>query len=110
MDEFNKDEMPVAGPVTEDEFADDDIVTLVNADGEEINFIEIAGIAHKGDFYAILQPETLIEGMQDDEALVFKVTRKEDGSDSFEIVLDDEIINIVFEQYNQLLDNVEKDK
>ena len=79
----------VLGPIGEDELADDDIVTLMSADGEEIDFVEIAGIAHKGAFYAILQPVELLEGMSDDEALVFKVSRGEDGEDRFEIELDD---------------------
>lgn len=86
---------------------EDDIVTLLSADGEEIDFIEIAGIAHKGSFYAILQPVELLEGMADDEALVFKVSRTENGEDKFEIELDDEIIDAVFEEYNRLLDNIE---
>ena len=82
----------------------DDIVTLLSATGEEIEFIEIAGIAYKGNFYAILQPKELLEGMNDDEALVFKVSRNEDGQDKFEIELDDEIIDAVFKEYNRLLD------
>lgn len=84
----------------------DDIVTLLSANGEEIDFVEIAGIAHEGKFYAILQPVELLEGMADDEALVFEVGTKEDGSSVFEIVLDEEIIDIVFEKYNELLDQV----
>ena len=91
--------------IDESEFADDDTITLLNSNGEQIQFIEIAGIAHKGNFYAILQPVELIEGMAEDEALVFKVSRAENGEDKFEIVLDDEIINAVFETYNKLLDN-----
>ena len=83
---------------------DDDIVTLTSADGEEIDFIEIAGIAYNGSFYAILQPVELLEGMDDDEALVFKVTRDANGEDHFEIELDDEVINAVFKEYNRLLD------
>ena len=82
----------------------DDIITLTSADGEEIDFVEIAGIAYKGNFYAILQPVELLENMDDDEALVFKVTRSISGEDNFEIELDDEIIDAVFEQYNILLD------
>ncbi|MBQ7906463.1 MAG: DUF1292 domain-containing protein [Clostridia bacterium] len=94
--------------IMDDEFAqDDDIVTLLSADGKEIDFIEIAGIAHKGAFYAILQPVELLEGMADDEALVFKVSRTDTGEDKFEIELDDEIIEAVFAEYNRLLDNIE---
>ena len=81
---------------------EDDIVTLLSANGEEVDFIEIAGIAYRGRFYAILQPVELLEGMGDDEALVFEVTRAADGSDSFNIVLDDEVIDAVFMEYNKL--------
>jgi hypothetical protein len=92
-----------------DEFEnDDDIITLLSATGEEIDFVEIAGILHKGNFYAILQPVELLEGMEDDEALVFKVSRNEAGEDKFEIVLDDEIIDAVFAEYNRLLDNIQE--
>ncbi|MDE6441379.1 MAG: DUF1292 domain-containing protein [Clostridia bacterium] len=86
---------------------DDDVITLLNPDGEEIDFIEIAGIAHNGDFYAILQPVELPDGMEDDEALVFKVQRGKDGEDNFSIELDDCVIDAVFEQYNKLLDECE---
>lgn len=96
--------------LNENEFEeDDDIITLLSAGGEEIDFVEIAGIAHKGNFYAILQPVELIEGMADDEALVFKVTRTEEGEDKFEIELDDEIIDAVFAEYNKLLDKMLKE-
>ncbi len=80
----------------------DDIVTLMSANGEEIDFIEIAGIAYRGNFYAILQPVELLEGMGDDEALVFKVTRGRDGNDNFEIELNDRIIDAVFKEYDKL--------
>ncbi len=86
---------------------DDDVVTLLSADGEEIDFVEIAGIAYKGAFYAILQPVELLDGMDEDEALVFKVTRGKDGEDKFEIELDDSVIDAVFAEYNKLLDEAE---
>jgi len=86
---------------------DDDVITLLTADGEEVDFIEVAGIAYRGNFYAILQPVELLDGMEDDEALVFKVSRGKDGEDKFEIELDDAIIDAVFEEYNKLLDEAE---
>ena len=95
----------VIGMIGEDEFADDDTVVLQTPDGEEVEFVEIAGIAHKGEFYAILQPVELLDGMEEDEALVFKVTRDEEGNDHFQIELDDDIITAVFEEYERLLEN-----
>lgn len=88
---------------------DDDIVTLRSANGEDIDFVEIAGIAHKGKFYAILQPVNLLEGMNDDEALVFKVSRSENGEDKFEIELDEDIIDAVFQEYNKLYEEAHKE-
>ena len=88
---------------------DDDIITLMTAEGEEVDFIEVAGIAYRGHFYAILQPVELLDGMEEDEALVFKVSRGKDGEDKFEIELDDAIIDAVFEEYNKLLDEADGD-
>ena len=86
---------------------EDSIVTLTSADGQEIDFVEIAGIALRGNFYVILQPVELLEGMGEDEALVFKVTQDRNGEDHFNIELDDEIIGEVFEEYYRLLDEQE---
>lgn len=91
----------------QDFYEDDDIITLTSADGEEIDFVEIAGISLSSGFYAILQPVELLEGMDDDEALVFKVTRLPNGEDNFEIELDDDIVDAVFAEYNRLLDEEE---
>ena len=86
---------------------DDDTIVLRTAKGEEVAFIEIAGIALKGKFYAILQPVELLEGMHEDEALIFEVTRDENGEDNFVIELNDQIIDAVFEEYYRLIDEDE---
>lgn len=82
----------------------DDIVTLYSDDGTEIDFIEIAGIAYQHKYYAILQPVELLPGMSEDEGVVFEVTTDKDGEDSYTIVLDDDIIDHVFEEYSRLYD------
>ncbi len=89
---------------------DEEIVTLC-AGEEEIDFREIAGICYKGNFYSILQPVVLLEGMSEDEALVFRMSKAEDNSDIFEIELDEEIISAVFLEYEKLLKdtNTEED-
>lgn len=86
---------------------EDSIVTLTSADGEEVDFVEIAGIALRGSFYVILQPVELLEGMGEDEALVFKVSQDRNGEEHFNIELDEEIIGQVFDEYYRLLDEQE---
>ena len=104
-EKLKDEELPESIEHMEDD--NDDIVTLLSANGEEIDFIEIAGIAYRGQFYAILQPVELLDGMDEDEALVFKVTKGKDGEDKFEIELDDVVIDAVFAEYNRLLDESE---
>ena len=76
---------------------DDDfpVVTLLTDDGEEIDFIEVAVVNYKNENYSILQPIELFEGMAEDEALVFKIGVAENGEDRFEMVTDDELIDLV---------------
>ncbi len=88
---------------------DDDIVTLRTTDGDEIDFITIAGIVYENNFYAIMQPVELLENMEANEALVFRVIRSSRG-DRFDIELNDEIINAVFAEYYKLLAESEKDQ
>jgi len=89
---------------------DDNYITLTSSDGEEIEFIEIAGIAYNNNFYAILQPVELLDGMDDNEALVFKVSKNRDGTDNFEVEVDDDVTEHVFQIYYDLLDAEEKKK
>ena len=82
---------------------EESIITLLTASGEEVDFIEVAEIAHEGKQYAILQPVELLDGMDDDEALVFEVELDDDGRPTgFNVVLDDELIDKIFEIYNDM--------
>ena len=93
-----------------DELHQEDIITLISADGEEISFVQIAGIALESGFYTILKPAQDLEGMEEDEALVFRVEPEEDGEDHFRIEMDEEIIDAVFNKYYQLLEEMEAEE
>lgn len=97
--------------ILDDEEEQEDIITLMADSGEEIDFYEIASVDYENCTYAILQPVELLEGMEDDEALVFKVTRcGEEEADKFEIELDDGVIDAVFAEYNKLLDEIDPEE
>ena len=85
----------------------DGIITLTTADGDDVDFIEIAVIPYNEKFYAILQPVELLDGMEEDDALVFNVTSTPDDEANFELELNEEAIEAVFEIYNKLLDEAE---
>ena len=86
-----------------------DPIVLYDENNKETKFEQVAVIPLDEKLYVLLKPITKIAGVNDDEALVFKVSRGENGEDKFEIELDDEIIDAIFEEYNRLLDKMIKD-
>lgn len=80
-------------------FDDEEIITLTDDDGNPVDFYEVACIEYKGDFYALMQPVEPMEGLGDDEALIFKVSEEDEENDIFEPVYDESILEAVFNEY-----------
>ena len=81
---------------------DEEPVTLYDENDKETEFEQVAIIPLDEKIYVILKPITKIEGVADDEGLVF-VIEEIDDEDMLVLVADDEIINKVFDVYYQLL-------
>lgn len=92
-------------------FDEDDVspISLFNEKGEEIKFEQIALIPIEEDIYAILKPIEQMEGIGEDEALVFEIVESdnEDDGDYLNLVSDIDVIDKVFEVYNKLMDEEE---
>ncbi len=94
-------------------FDEDDTspISLFNEKGEEVKFDQIALIPIEEQVYAILKPIEQMEGIGEDEALVFEIVENEsDEGDSeyLNLVSDIDIIDKVFEIYNKLMDEEEE--
>ena len=87
---------------------DSDPIILYGEDGQEIAFEQIALIPLNERLYVIMQPVELLEGMADDEALVFEITGQDDEP-VLSVVLDDEVIDAVFEKYDILFAEANED-
>lgn len=85
-----------------DDDDDSDIISLQGPNGEMVDFTHIATIANRGKLYVLLVPREKLEGMDDDECLVFECTQNAEGEDSFNIEMDDAIIDEVMAQYDKL--------
>jgi uncharacterized protein YrzB (UPF0473 family) len=81
-----------------------DPIVLQNEKGEEIVFEQIAVIPKAEDIYCILKPVELIDGLEEDEALVFKVSENEEGDASLNLEINEDVIDEVFNVYYDLLD------
>ena len=79
-----------------------DNLKLYNEDNEEVEFEQIAIVPIENKTYAILRPVKVMEGIAEDEALVFAIEEIDD-EDCLVIVEDDAIVDKVFEEYYQML-------
>lgn len=75
-------------------------ISLVNDNGMEILFDQIAVIPYKEKLYAILKPITKIDGVGDDEALVFEINIDED---MLFVIYDFDLCDKIFDVYYDLL-------
>lgn len=87
---------------------DSDPIILYGEDGQEIAFEQIALIPLDGRVFVIMQPVELLEGMADDEALVFEILENDDEP-VLSIVLEEEIIDAVFAKYDILFAEANED-
>ena len=83
-----------------------DNITLYDEDGEPMEFEQIAMIPIEEDTYFILRPIGM-EELEDDLAFVFKLIESEDGA-GIDLVDNDEIADLVFEQYYALFEEDEE--
>lgn len=86
-----------------------DPIVLFNEKGEKVEFEQIALIPleeKEEKIYAILKPIEQMEGVGNDEALVFEVVEgeTEDDEEYLNLVSDLDIIDKVFDVYNKLMD------
>jgi uncharacterized protein YrzB (UPF0473 family) len=86
-----------------------DLIYLFNEKGEEIAFEQIALIPIKQDTFAILKPVVPLEGLNEDEGLVFDIKVNEDGLEYLMLVVDEKIIDDVFEIYFKLVEENEEE-
>lgn len=90
-----------------DEECTDNIV-LYDENNKETEFEQVALIPKDEKIYVILKPVTKIEGIADDEALVFVIDEIDD-EDCLIIVDDEDIITEVFNDFYKLLEEYNED-
>lgn len=81
----------------------DDIVVLVDENGDEVQFEHLDTIEMDDNEYVILLPvsetgETQEEGAVD-EVVILKIEHNDEGEDSFVSVEDEEELNAVFDEF-----------
>ena len=86
----------------------DDPITLFDENDKAVRFDQVAIIPFKEKLYAILKPIDDMEGVEDDEAIVFLIEETEDGDAELVIETDEPTAIKVFDEYYKLLDKKKK--
>lgn len=87
----------------------DSPITLYDDKDKAIRFEQVAIIPLEDKIYTILKPIDEMEGVADDEAIVFLV-QEEDGDAELVIETDEALAMQVFDEYYRLLDEAEEKK
>ncbi|TYQ16344.1 UNVERIFIED_CONTAM: uncharacterized protein DUF1292 [Acetivibrio alkalicellulosi] len=78
----------------------DDLVVLVDENGEEAEFEHLDTIDYNGNEYVVLLPfEQDEEDTEMEEVVILKIEHGEEGDDSFLTIDDEEELDAVFEQF-----------
>lgn len=79
---------------------DEEIITLYDDEDNPMDFYEVAVVEYEDELYALLQPAEEIEGIADDEVVIFKIEETEGEEDNFFYPVEDEALQeAVFEEY-----------
>lgn len=82
----------------------DDIIVLVDEDGEEVEFELIDTIEMNDNEYVVMLPLEEDEEASEndvDEVVIFKIEHGEGGEDSFVTIEDEEELSEVFEEFTK---------
>ena len=82
----------------------DEKIYIKDNDGKEIAFEQVAVVDFEENYYAVLYPVTKIEGVGEDEAVVFLI---DEEKDQLVYVEDERVIDGVYKEYCKLLDEQE---
>lgn len=96
------EELTVLQKLLDDENCDN--ITLYDEEGSELEFEQVAIIPLDEALYAILRPVTPMEGIEEDEALVFLIDEEEE---MVTLITDETLGAAVFREYYKLCEEEE---
>ena len=82
------------------EIYDGESTVILNVDGgKEVEFYELAGVEYEGEFYEILEPVEPLDGVEEGEVIIFKVTELGDDAYNYDSNISEEIADAVFAEF-----------
>ena len=85
----------------------DEIVELTTDDGRKLKFFFVGTIEYKEKFYSAFEPAEEIEGMSEDDLVIFEVTGDDEEPADLLPVEDEKLLEEVFEEFCRVLEEDE---
>lgn len=86
---------------------EDDIVELTTDGGKRLKFYFVGTIEYKGKNYSAFEPAEEIEGIEDDDLVIFEVSGDDEETADLLPVEDEALLDEVFEEFCRVLEEDE---
>ncbi len=80
----------------------EDIIELVDEDGQEVSFEHLMTLEHEGKVYICLVPVEPMEDVEEDELVIMRIETDDEGNDYYATIDNDEELDAVFEKYLEI--------
>ena len=87
----------------------EDIVQLVDEDGNEVEFEHLMTLEHKGRSYICLVPVEPMEDVAEDELVILRLETDSEGNDVYATIEDDAELDEVFDKYLEIAEADEEE-
>ena len=85
----------------------DEPIELITDDGKKLKFYFVGTIEHKGKNYSAFEPAEQIEGLEDDDLVIFELSGDDEETAELLPVEDEAILDEVFEEFCRYLEEDE---
>ena len=86
---------------------EDEIVELTTEDGKKLKFYFVGTIEYKGKYYSAFEPAEQIDGMEDDDLVIFELSGDDEETADLLPVEDEKLLDEVFEEFCRVLEEDE---
>lgn len=91
----------------EEECGFDDIVELTTDDGKKLKFYFVGTIEYKGKNYSAFEPAEQIDGIEDDDLVIFELAGDDEETADLLPIEDEKLLDEVFEEFCRVLEEEE---
>ena len=86
---------------------EDQIVELTTDDGKKLKFYFVGTIEYKGKNYSAFEPAEQIDGIEDDDLVIFELAGDDEETADLLPVEDDAVLDAVFQEFCKALEEDE---